>query len=422
MPPASGHAALGMAHRFGHSRRRWQTYGREAVESTDVAIVGGGIVGSAVAYFLSTDAAFRGRRIVLVERDPSYRNCSTARSAGGLRQQFSTPENIAMSQFTLAMFRRLKTIFGAEADVAFREQGYLIMATAEGQPLLAQNVALQQSMQANIALLDAADLAGHFSWLATKEVAAAGFGRSGEGWFDPMSLSALFRKAALANGVTMINDRVTGIHVVDRVDAISLASGSKVVCGHLVNAAGAWAGELAALAGIRLPVEPRKRYVYVIDCREVPGALRHAPLTVDPSGVWFRPEGQFFICGRSPEEGQEPPAADLDQVDHSFFEQQVWPHLAARVPAFESVKVVNAWAGYYDYNTLDQNAVIGPHPRMANFYFANGFSGHGAQQAAAAGRAVAELIVHGAFQTLDLSRLGYGRIVDNAPLRERNVI
>jgi glycine/D-amino acid oxidase-like deaminating enzyme len=327
-----------------------------------------------------------------------------------------------MSQFTLAMFRHLKTIFGAEADVAFRERGYLIMATAEGQALLADNVALQQSMQADIALLDAADLARLFPWLATESVTAAGFGRSGEGWFDPMSLATLFRKAALANGVTMINDRVTGIQVADQVDAISLASGGRIVCGSLLNAAGPWAGELSALAGIRLPVEPRKRFIYVIDCREPPETLRQAPLTVDPSGVWFRSEGRVFLCGKSPKQDQEPPAADLDVIDHAFFEQQIWPHLAARVPAFESVKVVNAWAGYYDYNTLDQNAVIGSHPRMANFYFANGFSGHGAQQAAAAGRAVAELIAHGAFQTIDLSRLGYDRIIGNAPLLERNVI
>jgi glycine/D-amino acid oxidase-like deaminating enzyme len=92
------------------------------------------------------------------------------------------------------------------------------------------------------------------------------------------------------------------------------------------------------------------------------------------------------------------------------------------VPAFESVKVVNAWAGYYDYNTLDQNAVIGAHPQIPNLYFATGFSGHGAQQAPAAGRAVAELIVHGAFKTIDLVRLGYGRISANAPLPERNII
>ena len=139
---------------------------------------------------------------------------------------------------------------------------------------------------------------------------------------------------------------------------------------------------------------PRKRYVYVIDCRDPPEALRSAPLTVDPDGVWFRPEGRFFLCGRSPSEQREPAIGDLDEIDHDFFEQEVWPPLAALVPVFESVKVVNAWAGYYDYNTLDQNAVIGAHPQIPNLYFATGFSGHGAQQAAAAGRAVGELIVH----------------------------
>ena len=138
--------------------------------------------------------------------------------------------------------------------------------------------------------------------------------------------------------------------------------------------------------------------------------------------MWFRPEGRFFLCGKSPQGSEEPPAADLDQVDHAFFDSEVWPRLAQRVPVFESVKVVNAWAGYYDYNTLDQNAVIGPHPHLGNFYFANGFSGHGAQQGAAAGRAVAELIVHGTFQTIDLARMGYGRIAEGRPLLERNVI
>jgi glycine/D-amino acid oxidase-like deaminating enzyme len=130
----------------------------------------------------------------------------------------------------------------------------------------------------------------------------------------------------------------------------------------------------------------------------------------------------LFICGKSPEPDREPPVGDLDAIDHAFFDAEVWPPLAARVPAFEAVKVVNAWAGYYDTNTLDQNAVIGAHPDLSNFYFANGFSGHGAQQSAPAGRAVAELIVHGRFTTLDLARLGYARIAARAPLTERNVI
>jgi FAD-dependent oxidoreductase domain-containing protein 1 len=392
------------------------------MQSADVVIVGGGIVGSACAYFLSADPAFRGRRVIIIERDPSYRDGSTSRSAGGLRQQFSTPENIAMSQFTLGMFRRLRSTFGADADMAFREQGYLILASGASEAVLAENVKLQQSMGADIARFEPAEIEARFPWLSTEGVAAGGFGQSGEGWFDPMSLATLFRKAAVAAGAVVVHDRVAGIDVRGRVEGVSLAQGGKIACENLVNAAGPWAGEVAALAGLRLPVEPRKRYVYVIDCRAVPEALRLAPLTVDPSGVWFRPEGRFFLCGRSPKEEEEPPARDLDVIDYGFFEQEVWPALAVRVPAFASVKVVNAWAGYYDTNTLDQNAVIGPHPQVANFYFANGFSGHGAQQAAAAGRAIAELIVHGAFRTIDLSRLGYGRIADNSPLPERNVI
>jgi sarcosine oxidase len=220
----------------------------------------------------------------------------------------------------------------------------------------------------------------------------------------------------------VLHDRVTAIETRGRVEAARLARGARIACSALVNAAGPWAGEVAALAGVPLPVEPRKRFVYVIDCREASEALHKAPLTVDPSGVWFRPEGRFFLCGKSPEESEEPPATDLDAIDHAFFESEVWSRLATRVPAFESVKAVNAWAGYYDYNTLDQNAVIGSHPRLNNFYFVNGFSGHGAQQGAAAGRAIAELIVHGIFQTIDLARLGYGRIAEGRSLRERNVI
>jgi glycine/D-amino acid oxidase-like deaminating enzyme len=288
--------------------------------------------------------------------------------------------------------------------------------------VLAENVALQQSMGADIALLDPAGLTARFPWIAVDGLVAGAFGQSGEGWFDPPSLAALFRKAAVAAGVTVLNDEVVGIDVVaDRVAGIRLANGGRVACGHLVNAAGAWSGRLAEMAGVKLPVELRKRFIYVLDCREPPESLRQAPLTTDPMGVWFRPEGRMFLAGRSPTPDQEPPVGDLDVIDHAFFEEEIWPSLAALVPAFEAAKVVNAWAGYYDYNTLDQNAVIGPHPEITNLYFGTGFSGHGVQQGAAVGRAIAELIADGAYQTIDLTRLGYARIAANAPLTERNV-
>jgi FAD-dependent oxidoreductase domain-containing protein 1 len=395
---------------------------KPALATADVVIVGGGIVGSAVAYFLSIAEGTAQRRVVIVERDTGYAEASTGRSAGGLRQQFSTPENIAMSQATLALFRRLEAAFGPGADVAFREQGYLLLTAPEREALLMQNASLQRSQGADILLLKGSELARRFAWLSIDGVAAGAFGASGEGWFDPPSLAALMRAAARAQGVTVVHDWVIGIDVGNQVEAVRLAGGNRLSCTHLVNAEGAWAGELAALAGVWLPVAPRKRYVYVIDCRNAAEALHRAPLTVDPSGVWFRPEGRFFLCGKSPEPDQEPPACDLDRIDHEFFASAVWPRLAARVPAFEEIKVVNAWAGYYDTNTLDHNAVIGAHPRLGNFYFANGFSGHGAQQSVAAGRAIAELIVHSGFKTIDLARFDYTRIIDNRPLTEQNVI
>lgn len=388
----------------------------------DVVIVGGAVVGCATAYYL-VQSGVPGERIAVVERDPSFATCSTARSAGGLRQQFSTPENIAMSQVTLDLIRNLKERFGPDADVGFREQGYLILASDSGSSILKSNVETQRERGADIVLLSAEELAARFPWLAIDGLACGSFGQTGEGWLDPVSLTDLFRRAARAAGVEYIHDTVTAMEVSDNaVQCVVLASGRRITCGAVVNAAGPSAGMVAALAGIQLRVEARKRYIYVLDCREATEELRRAPLTADPTGVWFRPEGQLFICGLSPEEENEPPAEDLDYIDHAFFEEEIWPKLAARVPVFESVKVVNAWAGFYDYNTLDQNAVIGPHPEVRNFYFANGFSGHGLQQAAAAGRAVSELIVHGAFQTLDLTRFGYARIAEGRPLRELNVI
>ncbi len=394
-----------------------------APAGADIVIIGGGVIGSACAYYLATMGAFPPGRVVLVERDMTFASCTTARSVGGIRQQFSTPENIAMSQATLALVRALKQTFGADAEVGFREQGYLILASETGAGILQRNVAIQRSAGADVVLLDPVALAQRFPWLATDGVALGSFGQTGEGWVDPVSLMTLFRSAARAAGVATINDSIVGIeHSLGHVGSVTLGRGNRIECGAVINAAGPAAGAVAALAGIVLPVEPRKRFVYVLDCRDATDAMRQGPLTVDPSGVWFRPEGRFFLAGKSPEEAEEPVCGALDDIDHDFFESAVWPRLAARAPVFEAIKVTNAWAGYYDYNTLDQNAVIGPHPTLANFYFANGFSGHGVQQSAAAGRAIAELIVHGGYRSIDLTRFGYGRVARAEPLIELNVI
>jgi glycine/D-amino acid oxidase-like deaminating enzyme len=391
-----------------------------SMTSYDVVIVGGGVVGSAAAYYLRK-LGFTGS-IAIVEKDTTWQSGCTARSCGGLRQQFSTPENIALSKFGVTVVKNLKEEFGAGADAGFREQGYLILATASGMPVLAENHAVQIAHGAHNVLLTGSELAARFPWLNPDGLTGGCFGLSGEGWVDPYSLAALFRKAAIAQGVQLIPAEVTGLRREgQRITGVDLASGESLSCGTLVNAAGTGAGRIAALAGIALPVGPRKRYVYVLDCPAATEALHKAPLTVEPGGVYFRPEGRNFICGLSPEEHEEPSVLDWE-VDHAWFEERIWGRLAERVPLFEAVKVISAWTGHYDYNALDQNAVIGPHPEISNFLFANGYSGHGLQQGPASGNAIAELIVHGGYRTIDLARFGYERILNNAPLFEKNVI
>jgi sarcosine oxidase len=391
-----------------------------SMASYDVIIVGGGVVGSASAYYLKK-LGFTGS-VAIIEKDTSWQSGCTARSCGGLRQQFSTPENIALSKFGVTVVKNLQEEFGAGADASFREQGYLILATASGMPVLAENHAVQTAHGAHNVLLRGDELPQRFPWLNADGLAGGCFGLSGEGWVDPYSLAAIFRKAAIAQGVALIQGEVTGLRRDGpRISGVDLASGESLACGTLVNAAGTGAGRIASLAGIALPVGPRKRYVYVLDCPAATEALHKAPLTVEPGGVYFRPEGRNFICGLSPEEHEEPAVFDWE-VDYAWFEERIWGRLAERVPLFEAVKVISAWTGHYDYNALDQNAVIGPHPEIANFLFANGYSGHGLQQGPASGNAIAELIVHGGYRTIDLTRFGYERILNNAPLFEKNVI
>ncbi|MBL8893504.1 MAG: FAD-binding oxidoreductase [Rhizobiales bacterium] len=386
----------------------------------DIVIVGGGVVGSATAYYLKK-LGFKGS-VAIIERDTTYGYSCTARSAGGLRQQFSTPQNIALSLFGLNLIRNLEKELGAGADVGFREQGYLILASSGGVGVLEENHRVQMANGADNVLLDPKGLKETFPWIETDGLALGCFGRNGEGWLDPHSLMSLLRKAAVALGATVIAGEVKNIAIADdRVRSVTLASGETISCDRLVNAAGAGAGALARMAGIDLPVGPRKRYVYVLDCPAATDDLHKAPLTVDPSGIWFRPEGKHFISGLSPEEHEEPTELDWE-VDYNWFEDRIWPGLAMRIPAFEAIKVINAWVGHYDYNALDQNAVIGAHPRIKNLYFGNGFSGHGLQQGPGVGNALAELIIHGGFKTNDFTCFGYERIAEDKPLFEKNVI
>ncbi len=389
-------------------------------ETCDIVIVGGGVIGSACAYFLTSSPDFSGT-VTVIERDTTYQNSSTARSAGGIRQQFSTPENIRMSQFAMEFLKRSNTalaVDGENPDLPFVANGYLLLATEQGAAVLADNVTIQHREGAQTRMLSLEDLHQQFPWLNIDDVAAGSFGDT-EGWTDPYALMQAFRRKARQLGAIYREDTVTGLtREGAQITDVILASGDRLSCGAIVNAAGPYANDIARMAGLMMPVFPRKRFVFVFDCRDGP---LNCPLTVDPSGTYFRPEGQTFICGRSPDTSTDVDCTDLD-VDHGFFDEHIWPVLAHRVPAFEAIKVVNAWAGLYAYNTLDQNAIIGAHPDVRNLIFANGFSGHGLQQSPAIGRAISELATSGTFQTLDLSRFGMDRVIDNAPLSETNII
>lgn len=384
----------------------------------DVAIAGGGIVGSSTAYYLRKNG-FKGS-IAIFEKDTSFRHSCTALSWGGIRQQFSTPENIQLSQFGLQLIRNLKAEFGEDADIGFKEQGYLVLATEKGIPVLEENQQLQASMGADTVIFRTAELARRFPWINFDGIAAGSFGPKNEGWFDPYSLMTIVRKAAVARDVKLVPQAVTGVKNDGTIRSITLENGEELTVGALVNAAGAGAGALAAMAGIELPVSPAKRYVYVVDCPAASEEMRKGPLTFDVTGEYFRPEGRNFIWGFTPTDEEEPQVKDWE-MDESWFESKVWPGLASRVPVFEAVKMVGNWVGHYDYNWFDQNGIIGHHPDVENFYLGNGFSGHGIQQGPATGNAIAELIIHGGFRTIDLTRMGYERLRRKEPLFEKNI-
>ena len=390
------------------------------MDRVDIAIVGGGVIGSAIAYhLLARDPRLS---VMVIERDPTYRTASSALSVSSIRQQFSTPVNIAMSRYGMAFLKDVGKHLAVDdevPDVALVESGYLYLATEQGAAGLAGNVAVQNREGADIALMQPAQIAERFSWLSTEGLALGALGRSGEGWFDGYSLLQAFRRKARSLGAVHVTAAAVGFErEPGGITAVTLDTGERIACGKLVNAAGPQAGRVAALAGIELPVRPEKHCVFVFDCKEPP---RGCPLLIDPSGIYFRPEGRFFIGGPPPRPGADPDDRSLE-VDYTLFDDVLWPALAHRVPAFEAIKLVNAWAGHYEMNFFDQNAVLGTFPDLPNFYFANGFSGHGMQHAAAAGRGVAELILYGEYRSLDLSPLNFDRLLRNEPIRELNII
>ena len=391
--------------------------------SYDVVIAGGAVMGSSLAFWLKK---LHGRHlsILVVERDPTYATSATALSVASIRQQFSNPVNVRISRFGIEFIRNVSDWLGTDggvADLGLHEQGYMFLAGTEDQATAMREVAaIQRAEGAGTMLLPPEQLAARFPWLALSDVTLGSFGPRDEGWFDNMGLLGGFRRAARARGVDYVKDEVVSLERQgDRISAVNLADGGRIACGAVVNAAGTRAAALLDSINEVYPVEPRKRTVFLIDAPNV--RAPEAPLLVDHTGFYLRPEGQHWITATVPEDDGP---ADPDDFEPNLmeFEEAVWPRLFERAPGFDAVKVLRAWAGQYDFNTLDQNAILGVWPTTSNLYLMNGFSGHGLQQSPAVGRGMAELILTGSYQSIDLSPLGPERILRNEPFFERAIV
>lgn len=393
----------------------------ERVVSSQVVIVGGGVIGSSIAYFLrASDPTVS---VSVIERDPSYAKSSSALSAASIRQQFSTPLSIQMSLYGIDFLRNIGELLevdGSKPSIDLHEGGYLFLATAAGDATLRENHALQKSLGADINLMDQQALKARFPWLNVADLTSGAFGESGEGWFDGYGLVQALRKKAQSLGARYIAADVTGVVREGRkITHVIASNGERFACDTVVNAAGAWARKIAGMMDIDIPVFARRRSIFNVSS---PARLADCPLLIDPTGVYFRPEGKTYICGTSPGADNDPDDLPLDEVDHRLFDDVIWPTLAHRVPEFEALRVANCWSGYYEYNVFDHNAIIGYHPQIENCVFANGYSGHGLQQGPATGRGVSELILKGRYVSLDLSSLNWDRLLENRPIVEKNVV
>ena len=391
-------------------------------ESFDVVIAGGAVMGSSTAYHLAADPGFRGR-VLVVEKDMTYAKAATSLSLSSIRQQYSSAINIRVGLAGVAFLRQAKQLLevdGEGPDLPLTENGYLYLASETGAPILRENNVIQKAEGANIALLSPDEIQARYPYLNMEGVTLGALGLTGEGWFDSYSMLQAFRRKARSLGVAYREDKVVEVEREgSRVVAVKLASGERVACGAFLNSAGA-SGALAISRGlgVEIPVRSRKRCVFVIEAKD---RWPECPLVIDTNGVFFRPEGRHYVVGVSPPESEDPDSDDFEVI-WSQFDDILWPSIAHRAPALESLKVVRAWAGHYDLNLFDHNAIVGRLPGFENAYIASGFSGHGVQQSPAVGRGLAELIAHGRFQTLDLSDFAFERIAAGRPLLERNVI
>lgn len=396
-----------------------------AQSSYDVVIVGGAMYGSSVAWFLTDNPDFDGS-ILVVERDPTYEFTSTSHTNSCMRQQFSAAINVKVSQFAAEYVKNFRDYMGGDPrvpDVALHSFGYLYLADNEAfAATLRENQKLQAACGAGTKHMTPEEIARDYPFYNLDGIIAGNHNRIDEGYFDGNTLFDWWKRTAKERGVEYLTNEVIAMNrnaAGTRVESVILKSGEVVGCGTVVNASGPRAILTSRMAGIEIPVEPRKRYTFVFEAEKP--LERDLPLTIDPSGVHMRTDGTYYLAGCPPDDD---PAVDYDDFvqDHSIWEDKVWPVLATRIPLFEAIRLRNSWAGHYAYNTFDQNAILGPHPHVENFIFVNGFSGHGFQQSPAMGRGTAEFITYGEYRALDLGAFHFDRIEKGEKFVEKAVI
>lgn len=400
------------------------TFGNTLRNDTyDIVIIGGAIMGSSVAWWTLRDPGFDGR-VLVIEPEPGYERAATSLTNSCIRQQFGTEVNIRASQFGAEFVSNFRTYMEDDdaPDIPIWSFGYLYLAQTDGMAeVLRKNQALQSGLGVATRLMRPDEIAETYPFYALDDVILGSHNPVGEGYFDGGTVFDWFRRKSRTKGAEWITARATGLaREGNRITGVMLDSGDSVSCGSVVNCAGTRGPEIARMAGLELPVEPRKRFTFVFEAEDpLPGDL---PLTIDPSGIHVRSDGpRTYLAGCRPDVDTAVSPDDFE-MDWGIWEDKVWPTLAARVPKFERIRLRTAWAGHYDYNTIDQNAVLGAHPEVENFYFCNGFSGHGLQQSPAVGRGLSELLIHGDWQSLDLSDLSVARIAENRPLIEPAII
>lgn len=394
-------------------------------QSYDIVIVGGAIMGASAAWFLSRDKTFDGR-ILVVEKDPTYEFASTTHTNSCMRQQFSEELNVRISQFAAQFVQNLPDYMDGDwvPKLSVRSFGYMYLADNEAfADTLRENIKVQHAAGAATQLMTPDQIKENYPFYNVDDIVLGSINLVDEGFWDGTAVFDAWRKSGRAHGVEYVKNEVVAMTKNasgTRVISVTLSSGDVISCGQVLNASGPRASRTAAMAGLTMPVEPRKRFSWVF-AAEKP-LDRDLPLTIDPSGVHVRENGGgTYQCGGHTEID---PAVAYDDfaMDHALWEDHVWPILATRIPQFEAIKVTHEWAGHYAYNTVDHNAIVGPHDEVENFFFLNGFSGHGLQQSPAMGRGTAEIMVHGAYQTLDLSPFHFSRIAAGKPIIEKAVI